>query len=109
MKHTVQIEFPRQGVWRWVDRWRWGWWWGGGRGAVGRKAILLKNEYAVRERCEMNKNIHTPGAAGELRRGGGLERKDAGESPGRHQDAFQMIPLQSQRPVPTQFKPNYQQ
>lgn len=32
----------------------------------------------------MNKNIHMPGAAGEWRKGG-LERKDAGESLGRHQ------------------------
>lgn len=42
MKHTVQIEFSRQGVRRWADRW-------GGWEVVGRKAILVKNEYAVRE------------------------------------------------------------
>lgn len=93
MKHTVQIEFPRQGVWRRADRL------GGGR-----KAILVKNEYAVRERCEMNKNVHMPGAASE-RRGGGLEQKDAGESPGRIRTHFRFY----QRPVYTQFKPYYHQ
>lgn len=100
MKHTVQIEFPRQEVWHWADR--------RGGGVVGRKAILVKNEYAARERCEMNKNIHMPGAACEQGRGG-LERKDAGESPGRHQDPSQIVPFQSRRPVYTQFKPHHHQ
>lgn len=52
----------------------------------------------------MNKNIHMPGAAGERRRGG-LERKDAGESLGRHQDPFQIIPETCLH----QFTPYYHQ